>query len=423
MTEPSTKPDPQSEPKSNQRSDAGDAPRATLTKPITRQAELEAACRHLMMEPFITVDTEFMRDSTFWPQLCLIQLGCEEAAYAVDPLAEGIDLAPFFDLMSSPQVLKVFHAARQDLEIIYHLSGRLPHPVFDTQVAAMVCGFGDQVGYETLVRKLADQALDKSSRFTDWSRRPLSKKQIDYALADVTHLRVVFEKLDGKLQEAGRHSWLEEEMAILTAEDTYRMDPADAWTRFKLKNVKPSKRGVLMEVAAWREKEAQSRDIPRQRVLKDDAIYDISNQAPKDKAGLESLRGVPKGFGNSRAAEGLLAAIAAGKARDPETFPKLNKAGPPPPGADAIADLLKVLLKERAGRHDVAPRMIATAADLDRLAAEDEPDVPALSGWRRKIFGEDALALKSGALALGLIRSKKGTPRVSVFPVPEGQDE
>ncbi|MEM8786542.1 MAG: ribonuclease D, partial [Pseudomonadota bacterium] len=306
--------------------------------------------------------------------------------------------------------------------IFYHSCGAIPVGLFDTQVAAMVCGFGDQVGYETLVRRLAGASIDKSSRFTDWSRRPLSPKQINYALSDVTHLRTIYERLAEQLTERDRWHWMEEEMAILTNPETFELRPEEAWGRLKLKNVKPRGIGVLVEVAAWREREAQRRDVPRGRVLKDDAIYDLAHQQPSSAAELEAMRGIARGFGASAPAKSLLQAIETGKARAPESLPRPQANKPPPPGTDAIVDLLRVLLKFKAEEHEVASRVIANAADLERLALNDEADIPALQGWRRELFGEDALALKSGRLALRLDHEAKGGPVLRLIEVTPNAD-
>lgn len=386
---------------------------------ITTTDDLEAACGRLARHAFITVDTEFLRETTFWPKLCVVQLASTDEAVVVDALAEGIDLAPFFALMSDEKVLKVFHAGRQDIEIVWHLAGIIPHPVFDTQVAAMVLGHGDSISYDQLVQRLTGHVLDKSLRFTDWSRRPLSTAQIAYAEADVTHLRDVFLKLDADLKKRGRADWVGEEMAVLTSPDTYRQEPERAWERLRSRARKPKDLAVLMEVTAWREREAQSRDTPRSRILKDDVIGEIASQQPTSIEKLGQLRSVPKGFERSRAGEAIVEAVKAGLARDPKTLPRIEREKPLSNGASATVELLKVLLRMTSEHHGVAAKVIATVDDLERIASEDEPDVPALHGWRRELFGESALALKSGRLALAMQRGRVIAVERIPAPAPE----
>ncbi|SCW92297.1 ribonuclease D [Ancylobacter rudongensis] len=373
---------------------------------ITSTDELAAACERLARHPFITVDTEFLRETTFWPKLCVVQLASVDEALVVDALAEGIDLAPFFALMSDANVLKVFHAGRQDIEIVWHLAGIIPHPVFDTQVAAMVLGHGDSISYDQLVQRLTGEVLDKSLRFTDWSRRPLSAAHVAYAEADVTHLRDVFLKLDADLKKRGRADWVGEEMAVLTSADTYRQEPERAWERLRSRARKPKDLAVLMEVAAWREREAQARDTPRSRILKDDVIGEIASQHPTTIEKLGQLRAIPKGFERSRAGEMIVEAVKAGLARDPKTLPRIERDRPLSNGASATVELLKVLLRMTSEQHGVAAKIIATVDDLERIASEDEPDVGALRGWRGELFGDRALALKSGRLALAMQRGR-----------------
>jgi len=373
---------------------------------ITTTDALKKACKALETAPYITVDTEFMRDKTYWPKLCLIQMASRTEGFLVDPLAKGIDLQPFFDLMAHPKVIKVFHAARQDIEIFYHQGGVIPDPLFDTQVAAMVCGFGESVGYETLVRKIAKEKVDKTSRFTDWSHRPLSEKQLAYALADVTHLRPVYEAFAKQLSETGRVRWVAEEMAILQSPATYDLKPEDAWKRLKMRVRNKRQLAVLTELAAWREREAQSRDLPRNRVMKDDALYELATQQPKAPGDLDRLRAVPKGFSGSKSAQSLIAAIKAGQDRPEDELPEPDNGKVMPPGIGPIIELLKVLLKLRSEENDVAPKLIATVSDLEDIAASDTADVLALTGWRREIFGNDALALKHGKLGLS-VKGKK----------------
>lgn len=373
---------------------------------ISSTSDLAGACERLARHPFITVDTEFLRETTFWPKLCVVQLASLDEAVVVDALAEGLDLAPFFELMANEQVLKVFHAARQDIEIVWHLAGIVPHPVFDTQVAAMVLGHGDSISYDQLVQRLTGQVLDKSLRFTDWSRRPLSAAQITYAEADVTHLRDVFVKLDADLAKRGRSEWVSEEMAVLTSPDTYRQEPEHAWERLRSRARKPKELGVLIEVAAWREREAQGRDMPRSRILKDEVIGEIATQQPTTPERLAQLRSIPKGFERSRAGEQILDAVKAGLARDPKTLPRIERERPLSNGASATVELLKVLLRMTSEQHGVAAKIIATVDDLEQIASEDEAEVGALRGWRRELFGERALALKAGRLALAMQRGR-----------------
>ncbi|MCB4769227.1 ribonuclease D [Ancylobacter sp. Lp-2] len=373
---------------------------------ITTTDSLAAACERLSRHPFVTVDTEFLRESTFWPKLCVVQLASTDEAVVVDAIAEGIDLAPLFELMANEQVLKVFHAGRQDIEIVWHLAGIIPHPVFDTQVAAMVLGHGDSISYDQLVQRLTGAVLDKSLRFTDWSRRPLSAAQITYAEADVTHLRDVYRKLDADLVKRGRSEWVTEEMAVLISPDTYRQEPERAWERLRSRVRKPKDLAVLMEVAAWREREAQSRDIPRSRIIKDEVLGEIAAQHPTTPERLAGLRSIPKGFERSRTGEQLLEAVRAGLARDPKTLPEIERERPLSNGASATVELLKVLLRMTSEQHGVAAKVIATVDDLERIAADHEPAVPALNGWRRELFGEKALALKDGRLALAMQRGR-----------------
>lgn len=366
---------------------------------ITSTAELAAACARLARHPFVTIDTEFLRDSTYYPKLCLLQMASPEEGVLVDPLADGLDLAPFFALMADENVVKVFHAARQDLEIVWTLGRMLPKPLFDTQIAAMVCGYGDSVGYEQLANDLAKARIDKSSRFTDWSRRPLSEAQLSYALSDVTHLRDIYLHFQQELERTGRTGWLAEEMRVLSAPGTYDLQPEDAWTRLKGRVRKPRELAILMELATWRERQAQSRDVPRSRVLKDDALIDIVQRAPRGESELGELRSIPRGFERSQAGAEILAAVERGLERDHKTLPRLDR--PQQRNANsAVLDLLRVLLKAVSDSERVAPKIIATIDDLEAIAADDEADVLALKGWRRTLFGDRALALKAGQLGL-----------------------
>ena len=372
---------------------------------ITTTSELAAVCGRLARHPVITVDTEFLRETTYYPLLCVVQMASSEEAVVVDTLAEGIDLKPFFELMTNEKVLKVFHAARQDIEIVWHEAGILPHPIFDTQVAAMVLGYGDSIAYDQLVERITGHRPDKTHRFTDWSRRPLTKEQMHYAVSDVTHLRDVFTALDADLKKRGRSDWVSIEMEILTSPRTYDFHPERAWERLKTRVRKPKELAVLMEVAAWREQEAQSRDVPRGRVLKDDAVGDIATHAPTSLERLANLRSLPKGFDRSKWGADIVAAVQRGLARDPATLPKLEKPRGNSNGA-ATVELLKVLLRMTSERHAVATKVIATVDDLEQIAADDNADVAALRGWRRELFGEAALALKHGRLALAIEKGR-----------------
>ncbi len=374
-------------------------------QPITTTSELAAACRRMAAHPFVTVDTEFLRETTYYPLLCIAQMASPDEAAVIDALAPGIDLAPFYSLLADAKVMKVFHAARQDIEIVWHGAKLIPHPIFDTQVAAMVLGYGDSISYDQLVQRITGDSLDKSHRFTDWTRRPLSDAQVSYAISDVTHLRDVYLALLADLERRGRTDWVQEEMRVLTSPDTYRMEPENAWQRLKTRVRKPKELAVLIEVAAWREREAQSRDVPRSRVLKDDVIADIAVQAPTSPEKLGNLRSLPKGFERSRWSEAIVAAVQRGLARDPKTLPHPLRMQPPANGA-AVVELLKVLLRMISERHHVAAKVIATVDDLERIAADDAAEVPALSGWRRELFGDKALALKHGDLALAIDRGK-----------------
>ena len=370
-------------------------------QPITTTNSLAEVCGRLQRHPFVTVDTEFLRESTYYPKLCVAQIASTDEAVVVDALANGIDLKPLFNLMADENVIKVFHAARQDIEICWHAAGLIPAPLVDTQVAAMVLGYGDSIAYDQLVQRITGDNLDKSLRFTDWTRRPLSEAQIAYAISDVTHLRDVYVKLQADLDKRGRTEWMREEMRVLTSPDTYRMEPEHAWRRLQTRVRKPKELAVLIEVAAWREREAQTRDVPRGRVLKDDVVGDLAVQAPTTIERLGNLRSLPKGFERSKWGEAIIEAVKRGLARDVKTLPKIERPKGAPNG-QATVELLKVLLRMTAERHGVAAKVIATMDDLDRIAADDDADVPALSGWRRELFGDKALALKHGRLALAV---------------------
>ena len=371
-----------------------------LMQPITATLDLAAACERLAEADFITVDTEFMRETTYWPRLCLIQIAGPEDAFLVDAMAPELDLAAFFELMANDRVLKIFHSGRQDIEIVFHRGGLIPHPVFDTQVAAMVCGFGDSISYDQLVGKLTGVQIDKSSRFTDWARRPLTERQLKYALADVTHLRDVYQAIAKTLDTRGRAHWVETEMEILTSPDTYRMEPENAWKRLKMRARKPVELAALKALAAWREREAQSRDLPRSRVIKDASLYEIAAQIPTTPAELAGLRTIGRGFERSKAGEQIIAEMKTVAAIPREHLPKLPRIARRGDRNAAAIDLLKVLLKMISEQQGVASKVIATVADLEAIADDDNADVPALSGWRWDLFGKAALQLKRGELAL-----------------------
>ncbi|QQR68795.1 MAG: ribonuclease D [Alphaproteobacteria bacterium] len=373
---------------------------------LTTTDELAAFCRSLAGTEYVTVDTEFMRDRTYWPKLCLVQLGGPNGAVAVDPLAAGIDLAPLFAVMDDPSILKVFHAARQDVEIFYHLTGRIPAPLFDTQVAAMVCGFGEQVSYEALASRLADARLDKASRFTDWAQRPLTERQVIYALSDVTHLRVVYEYMRRHLDQTGRESWLVEELAVLTQPATYQNNPRESWQRLKVRGGDGKFRAVLQELAAWREEEAQRVDIPRGRVLRDESLLEIAHHAPDSVEALSRTRGVSAGFAEGKHGTALLDAVRRALARPSADWPPALE-GSARHGvserAAATVELLRVLLRMVSEEEGVASRLVASAHDLDMIAMDGEKaQTPVLHGWRHQIFGEQALALRRGDLALAI---------------------
>lgn len=371
-----------------------------MTTVLTTSADLKALCDRLSTVAYVTVDTEFMRESTYWAKLCLVQIAGPDESAAIDPLAPGIDLAPLFELMANPDVLKVFHAARQDLEIFYHLSGEVPHPIFDSQVAAMVCGFGDSVAYDTLASRLAGAHIDKHSRFTDWARRPLTERQVGYALADVIHLRPIYEKLSRMLEKNGRRHWLGEEMAILTDRQTYEVNPEETWRRLKLRNPKPRMVAVLREIAAWREREAQARDVPRNRIIRDEALLEIAAHPPKGREDLGRIRGFPKGIAEGARGDAIIAAVAKGLSLPKSDLPEVPNRAQKPQGIGPLVELLKVLLRMKCEHHEVAQKLIANVSDLEQIAADDEANVPALQGWRRDVFGTDALRLKHGELAL-----------------------
>ncbi len=368
---------------------------------ITAQAELEAVISEFEKSEFVTVDTEFIRETTFWPELCLIQIASPGVTALIDPLSSDINLKPFFALMANEAVTKVFHAARQDIEIVFNLGELIPHPVFDTQIAAMVCGFGDSVSYDQLVQRVTGKQLDKSSRFTDWRHRPLSEKQLVYALADVTHLIDVYQHLKVELDRENRAHWLNEEMDVLTSRDTYDPKPEDAWKRLKMRLRKPQELAVVQAVSTWRELEARERNVPRGRVLKDDAIYEIAQQQPRDVTALGRLRTTPKGWERSSTASALLEVVTRALAMPKDEMPRAPRPPHQAEGSNAAAELLKVLLRIVAEKEGVAAKVLATSDDIDRIASEGEAaDVQALHGWRREVFGNEALRLVRGEIGI-----------------------
>lgn len=358
-------------------------------------------CARFATHDYVTVDTEFVRETTFWPDLCLVQVASEDEAVLIDPDAEGIDLTPLFDLMADTSVIKVFHAARQDVEIFYKLARQIPTPLFDTQVAAMVCGFGDSIAYDQLVKRISGANIDKSLRFTNWKLRPLSDQQLDYALADVTHLRDVYKHLKLKLEEESRAHWVEEEMAILTTPSTYDLAPEDAWTRLKLRIKKPIEFAILKNLAEWREVLARERNVPRSRIIKDDSIYEIAQSQPKDTKALARLRTLHKGFENSSAGQSILECVAKAHALDRDDLPTIPRPAHSPEGTSAAVDLLKVLLKLTSEEFDVAAKVIASSEQLEQIAVHGAAaDVAAMRGWRKELFGDRAVKLINGESAL-----------------------
>jgi ribonuclease D len=380
------------------------SPRESFAPPVlvTETDALAALCERLSAEPYVTIDTEFMRERTYWPELCVVQLGGRADVAVIDALAAGMDLTPLGRLLADTRVVKVFHAARQDVEIFLQLFGAVPVPLFDTQVAAMVAGFGDQVGYDSLVAGLAGGQIDKAHRFSDWSARPLSPAQVAYAAADVTHLRTVYERLTARLEREGRTSWVAEELAALAEPATYRPDPETMWERLRPRTTNRRMLGLLRGIAAWREREAQRINIPRQRLIRDESLLEIAATAPDNIESLSRVRGVSRGFAEGATGQALLAAIAEAAALPEDALPEARVAREGARPSPALVALLKVLLAEKAEAHDVAPKLLASSEDIDRLACEDEPDIAALHGWRLGVFGEDALALKQGRIALGV---------------------
>ncbi|HKJ74628.1 MAG TPA: ribonuclease D [Alphaproteobacteria bacterium] len=373
---------------------------------ITSNQDLIALCDRLARAEFITVDTEFMRDKTYWPVLCLIQVASPDEAWAIDPMAPDIDLAPFYDVMKNENVLKVFHSGRQDLEIFFHDMGGFPKPLFDTQVAAMVCGFGDSVGYETLVHRFTDAKLDKSSRFTDWARRPLTERQISYALSDVTHMRPIYRALAQQLEESGRRSWLDEEIGALTDPSTYITVPDEAWRRLKLRSTNRRYLGILKCLAAWRQREAELRDLPRNRILRDEALLEIAAHPPKSRDDLKGMRSLSRGFPENSLVKGLLEAVQDGQNLPDSELPKVQKPKHTPAGTGPLVELLKVLLKMKCADHGVAQKLLASSSELEAVAMNLPEADHLMRGWRWDIFGKDAVALREGKIALSAQRGK-----------------
>ena len=370
---------------------------------ITDTESLQRYVDGLSGQPYVAIDTEFLRENTYYPKLCLVQLaGPDDEGAIIDPLANGIDLAPLFTLLADESIVKVFHAARQDIEIFVNLTGAVPTPLFDTQVAAMVMGFGEQIAYDALVRKLAGKGIDKTSRFTDWSRRPLSEKQLAYALSDVTHLRTVYDRILADLKRTGRASWVEGELENLGDLGLYTVEPEDAWKRLKARTNKPRFLAVLRELDAWREREAHGRDLPRNRVIRDEALLEIASDPPESRDKLAGIRSLNRKIADGPFGAGLMEAVQTALAQPKESWPRVERPEPPAPALLPVIELLKVLLKRKCAAHGVAQKLVCPGPDIEKLAADDEADIPALKGWRREVFGNDALRLKAGSLGLAI---------------------
>lgn len=385
---------------------------------ITEQKALESFCDTLKTQEFITVDTEFLREKTYYPLLCLIQIGDPQGnAKAIDPIDTELDLTPLYNLLFDKGILKIFHAARQDLEIFFNLTGKVVQPIFDTQIAAMVCGYGDSVGYENLVRNITGNSLDKSVQYTNWANRPLSERQIDYALGDVTYLVEVYQKLSEELEKRGRTSWVYQEEEILNDPSTYENDPFEAWKRVKVKSPKAKTLAVLRELAAWREKRAQAKDLPRSWVLRDDTLADMAAQTPQTKAQLKKIRNMPPELAENHHGKTLLELVEKALNSDSKTWPQPKKKTPIPPHVASTIDILRMLLKVQCAQHEVATKLLISTDELGLLALSNDADIPALKGWRYEIFGRHALALKKGELAVGL----KGN-KIEKFKVTQDTD-
>lgn len=379
---------------------------------ITKTPDLKAFCERAAASSYIAIDTEFVRETTYWSQLCLIQVGLEDEAVAIDPLAEGLDLQTFFELLENQNVIKVFHSGRQDIEIFYHLTGKIPTPIFDTQIAAMVCGFGESVGYDVLVQKYTKISIDKSSRYTHWGQRPLTEKQLAYALADVIHLRVIYEKLHAKILTDDRLHWLDDELGILKDPGTYAIDPYAIWKKIKVRSAKPRMLAILREIAAWREITAQKRNVPRGRVIRDEVMIELSAASPRSLHDLSRMRGLSTSFIEGADGKSILKLIEQAHSLPLEDCPQVKKDDPSPPGSAALVEMLRLLLKIKSEKYHVAPKLIATNADLETIARSPDPIVPALEGWRLEIFGNAALALKTGKVAIGIKNNK-----ISLIPL------
>ena len=369
---------------------------------ITNNNQLAELCERLSKSTYVTVDTEFLRDKTYYSKLCLIQIADEHEFHAIDVLAEGIDLTPFYKLMANENVLKVFHAAKQDIEIFVNQCGKVPVPMFDSQIAAMVCGYGDSIGYEKLVISLTGNSLDKSTRFTDWSRRPLSQRQIDYALGDVTHLRVIYKKLSEQIAKADRGEWLREEMDALCDASSYTIIPENAYKRVKIRNSNKRFNAIVRKIAEWREGEAQTRNVPRNRIMRDEVMLEIAAGRPQHTNGLNGVRGLSPNFGTSKAGSKVIELIKSALAIPEDELPQIKRHRPPQMNIDPIMELLKVLLKLKCQTENVAPKLIASMDDLEKLAQNDDADIKALKGWRFDLFGSDALALKKGKMGFAM---------------------
>lgn len=380
---------------------------------ITKTTDLKNFCERAAACPYITVDTEFVREATYWPQLCLIQVGLADEAVAIDPLSKDLELNPFLELLQNPHVLKVFHSGRQDMEIFYHLMGKLPEPIFDTQIAAMVCGFGESVAYDVLVQKYAKISIDKSSRYTHWAQRPLTEKQLNYALGDVIHLRIIYEKLHQKIIEGDRLHWLEGELSILEDLKTYEVDPYTVWQKIRVRSAKPRMLAILREIAAWREITAQKRNIPRGRLLRDEVLLDLAASSPLSIQELSRMRGLTPSFVEGEQGKIILSLIQKAHALPLEDCPQVEKRGVSPPGSTALVEMLRLLLKIKSEKYHVAQKLIATNDDLEVIARSSDPHVPALEGWRREVFGKAALDLKSGKVAIGIKNHK-----ITLIPIP-----
>lgn len=380
---------------------------------LTTTSELDSFCKRAATESYITIDTEFIRETTYWSRLCLIQVGLEKEAVAIDPLAQGIDLSSFLELLQNPNIIKVFHAGRQDIEIFYHMTGQIPSPLFDTQIAGMVCGFGESVAYEALVQKFVGCSLDKSSRYTHWGQRPLTPKQLDYALGDVIHLRVIYERLLDKITSSDRLHWVEDEVRILEDPATYAVDPYAVWQKIRVRSPKPRMLAILRELAAWREITAQKRDIPRTRVLRDEVLLDLAASAPQSPKDLSRMRGTARNLVDQSEGTTLLHLVQKAQDLPLEDCPPVPKKENLPQGSAGLIEMLRLLLKISADKYGVAPKLIATTKDLEDIASVDSPTTPALEGWRYDVFGKAALELKEGKVALGL---KKG--KIALIPLP-----